>query len=122
MGLGSNYIEMLGKIRDEERAAGYRCPDCGTPEGHDHDARCLHFQRAAINEAARTGDLVNSPPHYTDGGIETIDYIEAKLTREQFEGYCLGNALKYISRAGKKSEGDTDIRKAVWYLKRMLGE
>lgn len=67
-------------------------------------------------------DYVNHPPHYTDGGIETIDYIDAKLTPEQFTGYCLGNALKYISRAGKKGSGDEDIRKAIWYLKRSLGE
>lgn len=67
-------------------------------------------------------DMVNSPPHYTAGGIETIDFIEAKLTAEQFTGYCLGNALKYISRAGKKDGTDIDIRKAIWYLNRSLGE
>lgn len=66
-------------------------------------------------------DMVNSPPHYTDGGIETIDYIEAKLTAEQFTGMCLGNALKYISRAGKKGSQYEDIKKAIWYLNRAIG-
>jgi hypothetical protein len=61
-------------------------------------------------------DLVNSPPHYTDGGIETIDYIRAKLSEEEFRGYCRGNALKYLSRAGKKGAAAEDHRKAVWYL------
>lgn len=66
---------------------------------------------------------VDHPAHYTDGGIETIDFIEAKLTAEQFTGYCLGNAMKYISRHNKKTTGsDTDLRKAIWYLNRALGE
>lgn len=61
-------------------------------------------------------DPVNSPPHYTGGGIETIDYIRAKLSEEEFVGYCRGNALKYLSRAGKKGGALEDYRKAVWYL------
>lgn len=59
-------------------------------------------------------DMINSPPHYTDGGIETIDFIEAKLTPEQFEGYLLGNVMKYISRLGKKGEKSEDAKKAAW--------
>ena len=66
-------------------------------------------------------DMVNHPPHYTAGGMETIDYIEAKLSPEAFAGYCRGNALKYISRAGQKGDADEDIRKAIWYLTRLLG-
>lgn len=61
-------------------------------------------------------DPVNHPSHYTDGGIETIDFIRAKLSPEEFRGYCLGNALKYLSRAGKKGEFETDIKKAIVYL------
>ena len=62
-------------------------------------------------------DPVNNPTHYTDGGIETIDYIEAKGL-----GYHLGNAVKYISRAGKKgtNQGLEDLRKAQWYLARAI--
>jgi len=45
-------------------------------------------------------DPVNHPSHYTDGNIEVIDFIEDKKF-----GYCLGNAIKYISRAGKKNTG-----------------
>lgn len=60
-------------------------------------------------------DAINSPPHYTHGGIETIDFIEAKEL-----GYHLGNAVKYISRAGHKGDAATDIRKAIWYLERYL--
>lgn len=67
-------------------------------------------------------DMVNSPAHYTDGGIETIDFIEAKLDDEQFFGYCLGNSLKYLSRAGKKGDWREDLKKARWYINRALGE
>ena len=60
-------------------------------------------------------DAVNQPSHYTDGKYETIDFIEGwKLN------YHLGNAVKYISRAGKKDpkKATEDLRKAIWYLKR----
>ena len=62
-------------------------------------------------------DNVNHPSHYTDGQIEVIDYIEDKKF-----GYHLGNAIKYISRAGKKDPQKTveDLRKAVWYIQRYI--
>lgn len=62
-------------------------------------------------------DNVNHPAHYTDGKIEVIDFIEDKRL-----GYHLGNAVKYISRAGKKDPEKTceDLRKAVWYLNRYI--
>lgn len=60
-------------------------------------------------------DVVNQPAHYTDGGIETIDFIEAKQL-----GYNLGNVIKYISRAGKKGNRLQDLQKAQWYLTREI--
>ena len=60
-------------------------------------------------------DMVNSPPHYKVGGIETIDYIQAKLTPEEFRGYLKGNVLKYTSRAEYKEDADKDVDKMVWY-------
>ena len=74
-----------------------------------------------ISEPAKP-DMVNSPPHYTDGGIETIDYIAAKLGPDGFKAYCVGNAMKYISRAGKKGSAKEDLSKAIWYLRRAGGE
>jgi len=67
-------------------------------------------------------DEVNHPAHYIGGGIETIDFIKAKLTPEEFRGYCLGNTLKYLSRAGKKGGAETDLKKAQWYLARIVAE
>ena len=62
-------------------------------------------------------DNVNHPSHYTDGNIEVIDYIEDKQL-----GYHLGNAVKYISRDGKKDPDKyiEDLQKAVWYLQREI--
>jgi hypothetical protein len=63
-----------------------------------------------------THDLVNTPAHYTAGGIETIDYIRAKLTTDQLRGYYLGNLIKYLSRAQHK-DGARDYKKAEVYLR-----
>lgn len=58
-------------------------------------------------------DPVNRPAHYVDGGIETIDFIEAKGLN-----FARGNAVKYISRAGKKNPDKEieDLKKAAWYI------
>lgn len=60
-------------------------------------------------------DLVNHPPHYTSGGIETIDFIEAKKLN-----YNLGNVVKYITRSSLKGAKQQDLEKAMWYLRREL--
>jgi hypothetical protein len=65
-------------------------------------------------------DMVNHPDHYKAGGIEAIDYIQAKLSPEEFAGYCRGNMLKYISRVGLKDDAAQDMRKALWYGERWL--
>ena len=60
-------------------------------------------------------DLVNHPWHYKVGGIETIDFIEAKQL-----GYHLGNAVKYITRADHKGNRKQDLEKAKWYIDREI--
>jgi len=56
-------------------------------------------------------DMVNSPAHYTAGGIETYDFIKAKNL-----SYELGNVVKYITRADYKGNKLQDLQKARWYL------
>lgn len=63
-------------------------------------------------------DNVNHPSHYTQGGIETIDYLQAKLTKDEFIGYLKGNILKYMSRANMKN-GAEDYKKAQWYVNKL---
>lgn len=66
-------------------------------------------------------DPVDHPSHYTAGGIECIDGLAAALTPEQFAGFCRGNALKYLWRAGRKGDVVEDLRKAAWYVDREIG-
>lgn len=72
-----------------------------------------------------TNNNVDHPSHYTDGKIEVIDFIEDKKL-----GFCLGNVVKYVARAGKKKSGSLsddekeleDLKKARWYLNRRIFE
>lgn len=61
---------------------------------------------------------VNSPAHYNHGQIEVIDVIEKWQL-----GFCVGNAVKYLARAGRKRGAtmSVDLAKARWYLARALG-
>lgn len=70
----------------------------------------------AVTEVKQALDVVNHPPHYKAGGIETIDFIEAKDLN-----YRLGNVIKYVARAGKKhTDPVQDLEKALWYLQREI--
>lgn len=64
-------------------------------------------------------DMVNHPPHYKVGGIETIQFIKAKLTKEEYIGYLRGNVLKYASRLGAKNNAPEDAGKMAWYAKQL---
>jgi len=64
-------------------------------------------------------DLVNHPPHYTDGSIECIDAIEAQLTPEEYRGYLKGSIAKYGWRERHKG-GTESLRKARFYLNRLI--
>lgn len=56
-------------------------------------------------------DPINHPVHYTYGNIETIDFIDDKNLN-----FCLGNVIKYVTRAGHKNDALEDLKKARWYL------
>lgn len=60
-------------------------------------------------------DNVNHPQHYTDhpSGIECIQITEHM-------DFCIGNAIKYLWRAGKKDDSKQDLQKAVWYIQRKI--
>ena len=68
-------------------------------------------------DASETHDPVNHPDHYTQAGIDCIDIMLALFGKEAVKGFCVCNAFKYIWRHRMK-EGDEDIRKANWYLKK----
>lgn len=60
-------------------------------------------------------NTINKPQHYADKEIEVIDYIRDTLTEDQYEGYCIGNVIKYVSRYRLKG-GVEDLKKARYYL------
>lgn len=64
-------------------------------------------------------DNVNHPTHYTSTKIETIEIIRDKLSAEAFEGFCIGNVLKYVTRY-KLKNGLEDLQKARWYLDKII--
>ena len=60
-------------------------------------------------------DPIN-PDHYQSGDMEAIDVIEAFFP----DSFHLGNAFKYIARAGKKGDAIEDLKKSVWYIQREI--
>jgi len=64
-------------------------------------------------------NMINHPPHYSSGGFECIEAIEAQLTKEEYRGYLKGNVAKYIWREKHKG-GVESLKKAQWYLTRLI--
>lgn len=67
-------------------------------------------------------DAVRSPKHYKLHGlnIESVDVLRSVLTPEEFKGFCRGNALKYLIRAGRKDNELQDIKKAGVYIEWLI--
>jgi len=65
-------------------------------------------------------DPINHPAHYTQGKVECIDAIECATKRlDGFDGYCIGNVIKYVWR-WKDKDGVESLKKARWYLDRVI--
>ena len=88
----------------------YRCTVCG--DVGTVGRCCGEETRVQISGPG----LISSPDHYTAGGLEVIEILRAKLTAEEFVGFCKGNALTYIFRAGLKDSAEIDYQKAGYYL------
>ena len=97
----------------------YKCNTCGclfeTASG-EHRQFCYVCRS---DDAQPAKDGVNHPAYYNQGKIEVIEFIEDQGFGE---GFCKGNAIKYIARAGKKdpSKEVEDLEKAVWYTRRAI--
>ena len=99
-----NYIEMFEEENDGQLImAGAGCK----PQDPDE----------VMQNPESPVSAVDHPSHYNSGKIEVIDYIE-----DQNLDFCLGNAVKYISRAGKKNPDKEieDLEKAIWYIQRHI--
>lgn len=73
--------------------------------------------KSHLIEFTDASDNVNNPAHYTSGGIETLDYIKAKV--KDYPSYAVGNILKYVSRYEHKN-GLEDLKKAQFYLNDLI--
>lgn len=69
-------------------------------------------------ELPKDYEHVDHPKHYA-GKIECIDYIQDKLTKEEYIGFLKGSIIKYLDRLGKKEDDYADCKKAMWYLERL---
>jgi hypothetical protein len=88
----------------------------GIPLGHEE-----YMKAKAAELDNKDRDMVNSPAHYAEGEIETIDYIVDVLGEYEAISYCHGNLLKYTgSRLWKKGNPIEDAEKAAWYLDKMI--
>ena len=76
----------------------------------------------AKEESKAKEDNVNNPPHYNYGTVECIEAIEESMTPESFRGYLKGNCLKYLWRYERKGKALEDLRKARWYLDKLIDE
>ena len=105
------------------KCEGLKCSECDLIKYHEGCHSCTQeflfwlYSEADPEKEENKNDPVNHPSHYTDGKIEVIDYIEDKDL-----GFCLGNAVKYISRAGKKDQSKEveDLQKAALYIQRKI--
>ena len=80
------------------------------------EANAKANEEIVVPDSHKKNPAVHSPSHYTRGGIETIDFIEAKGLN-----FHLGNVVKYVSRAGFKQDAlIQDLEKALWYLNREI--
>ena len=87
----------------------------------DRVVNCAYYTpewRENFNQE-KTDDNVNHPSHYTQGGIECLDAIEAAMKPDQFRGYLKGNIIKYLWRYEWKN-GLEDLKKAQFYMNRMV--
>lgn len=96
------------------------------PEGFFNDVPILEGVSVGYMDEPSEFDNVKKPAHYNSGKYEIIDVIESVLNSLKdimpFQAYCLGNALKYISRAGLKGDFVEDIQKAIMYLNWAIGK
>ena len=87
----------------------------------DSDDLILKLVESGVPSSNEPQDAIN-PSHYKHNGIETIDYMKAVSTEEEFKGHLRLTAIKYISRLGKKDCPKQEIKKAIWYLNKLLEE
>ena len=86
------------------------------------DKLAIAYDHVYKNTDENVPDMVNHPQHYTQGGIECIDALKAATVGKRgIEAVCVANVIKYLWRYEEKN-GIEDVRKAKWYIERLLME
>ncbi len=132
-GMAWDYTDIINYI-DERQLFKYSPPDVIQPsdtsndnrpdvitEGNLTDEAPVWYDNVVktVKTSAENNDNVNNPDHYTSGGIETLDYIKAKVS--DYPSYAVGNILDYVSRY-KHKNGIEDLKKAQFYLNDLIKE
>ena len=99
--------------------------DDATPDEWDRAAQAA-YEEPQVGKLFHPSDApqescpVENPDHYNTGSIEAIEAIKASMPPEQFFGYLKGNVMKYLWRYDYKEKPVEDLRKADWYLNRLI--
>ena len=98
-----------------------KCAWCGVVITSVTGGRTMENSELVCNSCHEkpANDPVNSPSHYTQGGIECIVAIEAMLGPDGFKAFCQGNSMKYLWRYKHKGRAAEDLDKANWYLDKL---
>ena len=99
--------------------------DDATPDEWDRAAAAAYGEPQVgklfhPSDAPQESCPVENPDHYNTGAIEAIEAIRASMPSEQFFGYLKGNVMKYLWRYDYKEKPIEDLRKADWYLNRLI--
>jgi hypothetical protein len=140
-----DFLEVNSMSEDPEVRAtdrGYWCDECKSwwskgvpvhPHGFEEeevnhlvkkwgltDDRSKWEKREDAREAIlEEAEQVDHPLHYNTCGMETIDVLEDQLSKDEFAGFLIGNAIKYTTRCRHKGNHTQDIEKAIWYLRKL---
>lgn len=109
---------------EKEKLTSFDCDTCGRTRGSKECETCISNANDTTSIPSQwigRIETVNHPSHYqSKSGLETIDVIEAFCDGlNGIEAFCTGNALKYLCR-WKSKNGVEDLRKAEWYLQRLI--
>lgn len=126
---GSKETQRLGEIRNmfeswrkHESANEYQEADeCLLEFANKHFEWLINlgYESDGLDRVLEVKSDNINPAHYQQGGIETFDYIRAKLTSHELDGYLKGNIIKYVSRERLKNRTE-DLKKAQWYLDKLV--
>lgn len=94
--------------------------DLADKERIEYEAKWKDESLEDITARQDEEDVVNHPSHYASGGIECIDAIQESMSEIAFKGYLKGNVQKYLWRYEMKGKPVEDLKKAQWYLNRLI--